>query len=163
MPRVAPKCCKLHQEDPFAPPAMRAFFEMLYARKGKPELDRPGVLDLCADHAGDMNFPFESIAAAMRFIDDAMVPVIVAKEEAERQAKSRGLSAHCALPKASAGSRGSLGAYTVGVPRAARNAMIAAGVAEVIRPERVRRPVRGAAQPRLYTQPGDETRLDDGA
>lgn len=62
---------------------MRAFFELLYTRKGKAALDRPDVLGLCVDHASDMNFPFETVATAMRLIDDAMVPVIVAREEAE--------------------------------------------------------------------------------
>ena len=71
-------------------------------------------------------------ATAMRFIADSMVPVIVAKEEAEpgevdeliralRFAKGIGWIAR------------KLGRYTVGVPRRARNAMIAARVAELIR------------------------------
>ena len=56
---------------------MRAFFGQLYWRKGQAELDKHGVLEICDGREGDMNFPFESIAAAMRFIDDVMVPVIV--------------------------------------------------------------------------------------
>jgi len=124
---------KLHQDDPFAPPAMRAFFEMLYSRKGRSELDRPGVLDICADRANDLNFPFESIAAAMRFIDDVMVPVIVAKEEAE-PGEVRALVDALRFAKGVGGIARRLGRYTVGVPRTARNAMIAArGVVEVIR------------------------------
>ena len=54
-----------------------------------------------------MNFPFETIAAAMRFIDDAMVPVIVAKEEAT-PGEVGALTTPCALQTASAGSRESL-------------------------------------------------------
>ena len=125
---------KLHQHDPFGPPAMRAFFEMLYSRKGQAELDRPGVLDMCAERAGDMDFPFETIAAAMRFIDDVMVPVIVAKEEAttgEVDALVRDLR----FAKGVGGIARALGRYTVGVPRTVRNAMVAARVAEVIRQE----------------------------
>jgi CRISPR-associated endonuclease/helicase Cas3 len=125
---------KLHQHDPFGPPAMRAFFEMLYSRKGQAELDRPGVLDMCAERAGDMDFPFETIAAAMCFIDDVMVPVIVAKEEAttgEVDALVRDLR----FAKGVGGIARALGRYTVGVPRTVRNAMVAARVAEVIRQE----------------------------
>jgi CRISPR-associated endonuclease/helicase Cas3 len=118
-----------NQEDPFGPEAVAAYFKLLYARR---ELDRPGVLDLCADHAGDMNFPFESIAAAMRFIDDAMVPVIVAKEEAERGDVEE-LIRVLRFAKGIGGIARKLGRYTVGVPRGARNAMIAERVAEVIR------------------------------
>ena len=125
---------KLHQEDPFSPPAMRAFFEMLYSRKGQSELDKPGVLDICADRAGDMNFPFERIATAMRFIDDVMVPVIVAKEETVA-GEVEGLVRALRFAKGVGGTARKLGRYTVGLPRMARNAMIAAGVAEVIRPE----------------------------
>jgi CRISPR-associated endonuclease/helicase Cas3 len=125
---------KLHKDDPFAPLAMRAFFEMLYSRKGQRELDRPGVLDVCADRAGDMNFPFECIAAAMRFIDDVMVPVIVAKEEATA-GEVEELIRELRFATGVGGIARKLGRYTVGIPRTARNAMIAARVAEVVRQE----------------------------
>lgn len=121
-----------HKDDPFAPPAMRAFFDMLYWRKGKAELDKAGVLEACADRKGDLNFPFATIAAAMRFIDDAMVPVIVAKEEAvagEVEALVRDLR----FAKGVGGIARKLGRYTVGVPRQVRAKMIANRVAEVIR------------------------------
>jgi len=125
---------KLHRDDSLSPPAMRAFFEMLYARKGHAELDKRSVLEMCAEKAGDMNFPFEGIAAAMRFIDDVMVPVIVAKEEAKAGEVER-LIRELRFAKGVGGIARQLGRYTVGVPRRARNAMIAAGVAEVIRLE----------------------------
>ncbi len=121
-----------HKDDPFAPPAMRAFFDMLYWRKGKAELDKAGVLEACADRKADLNFPFATIAAAMRFIDDAMVPVIVAKEEAiagEVEALVRDLR----FAKGVGGIARKLGRYTVGVPRQVRAKMIADRVAEVIR------------------------------
>jgi CRISPR-associated endonuclease/helicase Cas3 len=125
---------RLHQDDPFAPPAMRAFFELLYARKGNAELDKPGVLEACEERRGDLNFPFEDIAAAMRFIDDAMVPVIVAREEAtpgEVDALVRDLR----FAPHVGGIARKLGRYTVGIPRRVRAGMIAQGVAEIIRPD----------------------------
>ena len=125
---------KLHQDDPFAPPAMRAFFEMLYSRKGQSELDKPGVLDICADRAGDMNFPFECIAAVMRFINDVMVPVIVAKEEAIAGEVDQ-LIRDLRFAVGVGGIARKLGRYTVGIPRTVRAAMIAKCVAEVIRPD----------------------------
>jgi CRISPR-associated endonuclease/helicase Cas3 len=125
---------KLHMGDPLGPPAIRAFFDLLYWKRGQPELDKRGVLQMCAEKAGDMNFPFECIAAAMRFIDDAMVPVIVAKEETQAGEVAE-LVRELRFAKGVGGIARKLGRYTVGVPRMARNAMIAAGVAEVIRQE----------------------------
>lgn len=122
----------LHKDDPFAPLAMRAFFDMLYWRKGLDELDKGSVLQSCADNAGDLNFPFESIAAAMRFIDDVMVPVIVGREEAEPGEVDR-LVDELHFVQGVGGIARRLGRYTVGIPRKVRYEMIAQGVAEVIR------------------------------
>lgn len=125
---------RLHEGDPFAPPAMRAFFDLLYWRKGQSELDRNGVLETCAGKVGDMNFPFESIAAAMRFIDDVMVPVIVAQEEA-KPGEVAGLIHDLRYASSVGGIARKLGRYTVGVPRNVRAEMITQGVAEAIRRE----------------------------
>jgi len=70
----------------------------------------------------------------MQFIDDAMVPVIVAKEEATA-GEVNGLIDRLRFAKGVGGIARALGRYTVGIPRRARGAMIAAGVAEVIRPD----------------------------
>jgi CRISPR-associated endonuclease/helicase Cas3 len=125
---------RLHKDDPFSPPAMRAYFDMLYWRKGEAELDKRGVLQMCSERAGDLNFPFESIATAMRFIDDVMVPVIVAKEEANPGEVAELVQA-LRFAKGVGRIARALGRYTVGVPRKARAEMIAKGVAEVIRSE----------------------------
>jgi CRISPR-associated endonuclease/helicase Cas3 len=105
---------------------------MLYWRKGPLELDAGRVLATCAEKAGDLNFPFESIAAAMRFIDDAMVPVIVAREEDE-PGEVAALVDALRFAKGVGAIARKLGRYTVGVPRSVRQAMIGARVAEVIR------------------------------
>ena len=65
------------------------FFALLYGRKDKQALDQAGVLELCKDHKGDPNFPFETIALAMRSIDETMVPVIVGKEDDDKDWKLR--------------------------------------------------------------------------
>jgi CRISPR-associated endonuclease/helicase Cas3 len=123
---------RLHEDDPFGPSAMQDFFEMLYSRKGHAELDKPGVLETCEDRKGDLNFPFESIAAAMRFIDDVMVPVIVAKE-GTTAGEVETLIRDLRFAKGVGGIARQLGRYSVGIPRKVRAAMVAAGVAEVIR------------------------------
>ena len=125
---------RLHKGDPFAPPAMREFFEMLYWRMGTGRVDKYGVLDMCAERKGDLNFPFESIAAAMRFIDDVMVPVIVAKEEA-RAGEVRRLVDQLRFATGVGRISRQFGRYTVGIPRRVRTAMINQKVAEAIRYE----------------------------
>jgi CRISPR-associated endonuclease/helicase Cas3 len=125
---------RLHSDDPLGPAAMKAYFDMLYWRKGQAELDARGVLAMCEDRKGDMNFPFESIAAAMRFIDEVMVPVIVAKEEAH-PGEVEGLIRDLRFAAGVGGIARKLGRYTVGVPRKARADMIAKGIAEIIRPD----------------------------
>jgi CRISPR-associated endonuclease/helicase Cas3 len=117
-------------DDLFAPEAMTAFFELLYWRKGSAELDKGRVLEDCEDRAGDLNFPFETIAEAMRFIDDTMVPVIVPVEDA---GMVEPLVEELRWAKGVGGIARKLGRYTVGVPRRVRNAMLAARIAECIR------------------------------
>jgi CRISPR-associated endonuclease/helicase Cas3 len=122
----------MQADDPFSPAAMREFFELLYWKKGKEELDARRVMAQCEDAAAKLNFPFATMARDMRFIDDAMVPVIVPVEDGgavtplleklRRVEKPGGLARK-------------LGPYTVGMPRRARNTLLAAGVAEVIRPD----------------------------
>jgi CRISPR-associated endonuclease/helicase Cas3 len=106
---------------------------MLYWRKGAAELDKRGVMEMCAAHTGDMNFPFESIAAAMRFIDDVMVPVIVAREEAEAGTVAA-LVNRLRFAEGVGGIARQLGRYSVGIPRSVRATMLAEKVAECIRP-----------------------------
>jgi CRISPR-associated endonuclease/helicase Cas3 len=119
-------------DDPFAPEAMRAFFNLLYWRRGAVELDRRRVLAACEEHAGDLNFPFAEIAAAMRFIDDVMVPVIVPAEDDGAVAP---LLEKLRWVERPGGVARQLGRYSVGVPRRARAEMLARGVASCIRRE----------------------------
>jgi CRISPR-associated endonuclease/helicase Cas3 len=119
-------------DDLFAPEAMTAFFKLLYWRKGKGELDRAGVMAMCQDHAGNLNFPFATMAGATRFIDDTMVPVIVPVEDNGAVAP---LLKELEWVTGAGGIARKLGRYTVGVPHRVRNAMLAQGVAECIRPD----------------------------
>jgi CRISPR-associated endonuclease/helicase Cas3 len=70
----------------------------------------------------------------MRFIDDVMVPVIVAKEEA-RAGEVRRLVDQLRFATGVGRIARQLGRYTVGIPRSVRTAMINQKVAEAIRYE----------------------------
>lgn len=89
---------------------------------------------MCTERERDLNFPFEGIADAMRFIDDVMVPVIVAKEEAV-PGEVKELIHALQFAKGVGRIARQLGRYTVGVPRSARMKMVTAGVAEIVRRE----------------------------
>ena len=125
-----------YADNPFGEAAMRAYFEELYQRKGKQALDQTGILQLHEDHKGDLNFPFATIAARMRFIEDTMVPVIVPKLEAN-PGEVGGWLRELPYAQGVGGLARKLGVYTVGVPRRARAAMLAAGAAEIVAPARL--------------------------
>lgn len=120
---------RLYADDPFGVDAMTAFFRMVYWRMGEEALDRPGVLDLCWERRGDLNFPFETIASAMRFIDDAMLPVIVPIEDG---GEVEPLLRQLPYAKGTGAIARKLGRYTVGVPRKVRAEMLAKRVAECV-------------------------------
>ena len=120
-------------EDPFSPDTMRAFFELLYWRHGKEALDRGGVIEMSEDRRGDLDFPFETIAMEMRFIDEEMAPVIVPVED---EGEVRPLLARLPYATGTGGIARQLGRYAVGVPRKARLAMIAGGAATCVAPDR---------------------------
>lgn len=122
----------IHQGDLFVPEAMREFFQLLYWRKGLEELDRGRVVALCEENAAKLNFPFSTIAQAMCFIDDMMVPVIVPSEDDGAVAPLLNELRWVDRPGRLARK---LGRYAVGVPRRVRLAMLAQGMAEVIRPD----------------------------
>lgn len=125
----------VHKDDPFAPAALKAYFDLLYAKITDAALDRSGVMALCADKAADLNFPFETIAREMRFIDDTMVPVIVAREEAV-PGEVRALLDRLPFALGVGGIARQLARYTVGVPRRVRGQLIAAKLAELIDEDR---------------------------
>lgn len=123
-----------HHPDVLMPAAVRAYFQQVYWRKGgngpagSDDLDRGGVLAHCKAKARTFDFPFETIATAMRFIDDVMEPIIVPVDAQARDA----VEALRHAPRIGRLAR-ELQRYTVGIPPAARLRLHSARVAEVIR------------------------------
>lgn len=123
---------RLYAADPLAPEAIRAFFQMLYWRKDG-GLDAGGVLAACEAAGRTLDFPFATIAAAMRFIDDTMAPLIVPTQEHDGEATT--LLERLRFVDKPGGIARLLQRYTVGVPQRVRATLIAQGLAEKIRPD----------------------------
>lgn len=123
-----------HGERCIEPAAIEAYFSTLYWKRGAADLDRKGVLEACAAAAGDGDFPFETIAHAMRLIDDVMRPVIVADDEESRHwlAELRNPES----PEKLGTIARKLQRYTVGIPEKNRAELLRLGTAECVR-ERV--------------------------
>jgi len=122
-----------HAADPFSPDAIQAFFEQLYWRRQdgqKDGLDEHGVLAACEGAARDLDFPFASIAGWMRFIDDAMLPVIVPVED---DGKVTALLTKLRFVEKPGGIARELQRFTVGVPQKVRSELLAKGLAETVR------------------------------
>lgn len=72
------------RDDPLSPPAIEAYFRLLYWQKGSKELDAANLLGLCADSRID-SLPLETLAAKFRMIDTVQMPVIVPWDDDARR------------------------------------------------------------------------------
>jgi len=118
-------------QDPLSPEAVEAYFQELYWRKGAGELDRGGVLGLCEGAKASQDFPFSTIAEAVRLVEDEALPVVVPAEDAGKADKLLRALMHVDHP---GGIARSLQRYAVGVPPKVRAALIAQGLAAPVEP-----------------------------
>ena len=114
--------------DPLSSAAVTAFFKELYFLKGEQAVDAPQILTAIAERTRSLDFPFATVAASFRLIEDTMVPVIVPRDDEAR----RLVQALEHAPYIGRIMRG-LQAYTVGVPRRTRAALIASGAVVPVR------------------------------
>ena len=67
--------------------AIKAYFLEVYWRKGD-ELDGEQLLEICRNHANNLNFPFQNIAKSFRIIKSFMQPIFIEfDDEAEHRLK----------------------------------------------------------------------------
>lgn len=135
-PRPAPRSLKWAEEsgresldaragDPISPARFRDYFLDLYWKHGA-RLDQHRILEDLQDN-GALEFRFRSAARKFRLIDDVQVPVVVRYDNAEllasleHQPPSRSLTRR-------------LQRYTVNVPRAAHQRMLARGAVREVHP-----------------------------
>ena len=108
--------------DPLSNAAVTAFFKELYFLKGEEAVDATQILPAIAVRTRSFDFPFATTAAKFRMIEDTMGPIIIPYDDAAR----RLVQALEHAPHIGRIMRG-LQAYTVGVPRRVRAALIASG------------------------------------
>jgi CRISPR-associated endonuclease/helicase Cas3 len=123
-------------EDVLGLEAIQAYFRELYFQKGAEALDavmmgdQRGVLPALAAHARDRRFPFRTLGAAFRLIEDAMEPVVVPVDEQAREL----LRALAAMERPPSVLLRRLQGYVVSIPPAARRAWLAQGVLAAVHP-----------------------------
>lgn len=119
-------------DDPLGLDSIRAYYRELYFQKGAERLDKPNILKGIRDGARDLDFAFEDMADVFRLIDEVMEPVLIPWDDraaaALRELESADIPPRDALR--------TLQRYLVPVPPATRGALLDAGAAVAIRPER---------------------------
>jgi CRISPR-associated endonuclease/helicase Cas3 len=129
--------------DPLGLDAVRQYFKELYWQKGDPDLaldaakvgDRSGILPAIAEQAAEGDFPFKSIAAGFRMIEETMETVVVPwrEDEHDRDAEDR-LARIAAQNRPSARDLRALQQYMVPITQKARDLWLAAGVLSSVHP-----------------------------
>lgn len=115
------------------PEAIEAYFLDLYQRRGKAELDRPGVLNLIHDKGPTLDFPFQTIARDFQLIGKTMRPVIVANDEESRRWLAELEDRGSRQPLRTVARK--LQRYTVGLTKQDYRSLKSANVVQIIREE----------------------------
>lgn len=118
------------RDDPLSPPAIEAYFRLLYWQKGDKELDTANLLGLCAESRID-SLPLETLAAKFRMIDTVQMPVIVPFDDDAREH----LKSLRHVDK-SGGLARKLQPYLVQLPRNGFDALRQAGAIQPVAPEK---------------------------
>nr|WP_211163366.1 CRISPR-associated helicase Cas3' [Azoarcus taiwanensis] len=118
------------RDDPLSPPAIEAYFRLLYWQKGDKELDAANLLGLCAESRID-SLPLETLAAKFRMIDTVQMPVIVPFDDDAREH----LKSLRHVDK-SGGLARKLQPYLVQLPRNGFDALRKAGAIQPVAPEK---------------------------
>ena len=129
----------LQMPDPLGLEAIEAYFQALYFNRGYEALDtvkidhRVGIIPAIERTAPALDFPFASIAAGFRMIDETMRPVIVPWAE-QRDEVARLLAALRGSEVPPAQIVRKLQQYTVPVPEAAWKRLLGTGAIQPVNP-----------------------------
>ena len=124
------------QDDPMSLEAISAYFQELYWCKGREALDAKRILGQIAERQHGLDFPFETIAAEFRLIEDFQVPVVVPwrGESGDDDTAERLLHDLAYAPRPGPIAR-RLQPYVVQIPPYRRSALLATGAVSVVREE----------------------------
>lgn len=128
--QAAREVLRQHQQEPLAPDAIQAYFELLYWQKGDKELDAKAILSLLNQSTID-RLPMETMARNFRMIDSHQQTVIIGWDDTARRA----LQALRFADKAGGLAR-ALQPYTVQVPRKAFDELYKSGAIQPVAPEK---------------------------
>lgn len=118
------------REDPLSPPAIEAYFRLIYWQKGNKELDAENLLGLCAESRID-SLPLETLATKFQMIDTVQMPVIVPFDHDALQCLSNLRHA-----EKSGGLARRLQPYLVQLPRKGFDLLRAANAIQPVAPEK---------------------------
>jgi CRISPR-associated endonuclease/helicase Cas3 len=127
---VARQVFRRHASDPLNPSAIEDYFFELYWTQGTEALDAKDLLGLLRRATLD-SLPFEDVARDYRLIDSVQATVIVPYDDVAKAAIQALASSGAAREPAR-----TLQPYTVQVPQAAFQRLLAAGAVQAIAPDR---------------------------
>ena len=121
-------------EDPLSLDAINDYFSELYWIKGEDALDARHILRLLDERKRDLDFPFETIAGKFRLIETPMMPIIVPYRGSndDDETVTRLLEELKWVKRPGRCAR-RLQPYVVQVQPFVRDALLAAGAAEIVR------------------------------
>jgi CRISPR-associated endonuclease/helicase Cas3 len=122
-------------DDPLSLEAVHEYFRQLYWNRGPAAFDvvkingqKSSILGTIKDRASRLDFPFKSIAAAFRMIDEAMASVVVPwRATSDDTQVGTLLGRIAAMERPLQADLRALQQYVVPIPRAARDAWLALG------------------------------------
>ena len=124
------------QDDPMSLEAISAYFQELYWGQGRETLDAKQILRQIAERQDSLDFPFETIAAEFRLIEDFQVPVVVPwRGESGDDDTAERLLHDLAYVRRPGPIARRLQPYVVQIPPYSRSALLTAGAVSVIREE----------------------------
>ena len=123
------------RNDPLSPPAIEAYFRLLYWQKGGTELDAWDLLGLCASSRID-SLPMETLATKFRMIDTVQLPVIVPFQTNEEIDEVRNTIEALRYAEKIGGLARKLQPYLVQLPRNGFDALRKGGAIQPIAPEK---------------------------
>jgi len=128
-------------DDPQSLDAVRDYFSNLYWQKGTDALDAAtcggvlGILPALAERAGELSFPFATIAAAFRMIEEVMEPIVVPWRADDDDRETETLLARIAASERPCRvDLRRLQQYVVGLPSKLRDEWLAGGVLTPVHP-----------------------------